>query len=214
MSGDVTVRKPRGGRPTKAMADEMWPGIVKIASELCARQGYAATSVEQVVAACGIGKDTIYRRFPSKAALFESVVDQARQRTVAHLDQALDVKGEPLHRLKIVARWFLQVNLDPELTALRRIAFSEAIVLTGITAPKGPDPLLTRLADLIRAAQDAGQIEASDADFLAQYLINAVVAGPSTEAMLGGTAYKDQTQQDEYFAAAWALFMNGAAKHI
>lgn len=47
--------------------------ILTAAAALVARSGYKATSLEGVAAEAGVGKQTIYRWWPSKAALFVEV---------------------------------------------------------------------------------------------------------------------------------------------
>lgn len=63
-----TVRKAPGGRPTREAAAQLERRILAVAAELFAAQGYAATSMEQVAEICKAGKDTLYRRYASKAA--------------------------------------------------------------------------------------------------------------------------------------------------
>ena len=52
--------------------------ILDAAAGIFAAQGFAGASVERVASECGVGKDTIYRRFPSKVALFDAVVEHVR----------------------------------------------------------------------------------------------------------------------------------------
>jgi AcrR family transcriptional regulator len=46
---------------------------LRAAAELVGRQGYASTSIEEIAAEAGVGKQTIYRWWPNKAALFIEV---------------------------------------------------------------------------------------------------------------------------------------------
>jgi AcrR family transcriptional regulator len=48
--------------------------IVAAASDLYGRQGYAATTMDEVAAAAGIAKGAVYHHFPSKERLFETVL--------------------------------------------------------------------------------------------------------------------------------------------
>ena len=59
--------------------------IIAAAMELWARQGFAATRLEDVAAGAGIAKGTIYRYFASKEALFEAAV---QERVVGTMDRA------------------------------------------------------------------------------------------------------------------------------
>ncbi len=56
----------RGGRPRSAEADE---AILEAACQLLAEVGFSRMSMERVARQAGVGKDTLYRRWPSKVAL-------------------------------------------------------------------------------------------------------------------------------------------------
>ena len=68
----ATTPKPRSRRK------DARPGeIVAAALASFAERGYAATKLEDVAAAAGISKGTIYLYFPTKEDLFRAVVRQA-----------------------------------------------------------------------------------------------------------------------------------------
>ena len=54
------------GRPRDARADT---AIIQAAAELLTKDGFAKVTVDAVAAQAGVGKATIYRRWPSKEAL-------------------------------------------------------------------------------------------------------------------------------------------------
>ena len=59
-------RRAQRGRPRSQEADR---AILTAAVELLAERGLAAMSIEEVAARAGVGKTTIYRRWPSKGLL-------------------------------------------------------------------------------------------------------------------------------------------------
>jgi AcrR family transcriptional regulator len=61
---DVTSRRP--GRPRDARVDDV---IREAAAEVLAEHGAAGFSIDAVAARAGVGKATIYRRWPSRAEL-------------------------------------------------------------------------------------------------------------------------------------------------
>jgi AcrR family transcriptional regulator len=74
----VSARAP--GRPRSAEADL---AIVRATLEVLAEDGYRGLSVEKVRDRAGVGKATIYRRYPSRQDLVKAAV--------AHLHADLDV---------------------------------------------------------------------------------------------------------------------------
>jgi len=205
--------KRRMGRPPKEDAVETSNRIIDTAAQLFAAQGYAATSMEQVASACNAGKDTIYRRFPSKADLFGAVVGRLRSGVLENLEQEISAvagSGDSLERLRRVARWFLSVNLRPEMIAFKRIAMSEAVVFGSAGQNEtGSDPIMDRLVGLVSDAQRAGLLRGDDPMIIADHLIHSIVFGPSNHAMLGGKDYNDETARERYFDQVWKLFLHG-----
>ena len=59
------------GRPRSSEADR---AILQTALRLLVEQGYDAMSIEGVASAAGVGKTTIYRRYPSKRELIVAAV--------------------------------------------------------------------------------------------------------------------------------------------
>lgn len=62
----------RRGRPRNPALEQK---ILATALQALAQRGYAGTSVEAVAAAAGVGKTTIYRRFPSKEDLIAAALE-------------------------------------------------------------------------------------------------------------------------------------------
>jgi len=66
------AEKRSRGRPRREGTDEE---ILRASRELLETGGYAAFSVDAIVARTGIAKTTIYRRWPSKGALVAAAVE-------------------------------------------------------------------------------------------------------------------------------------------
>jgi len=208
-TGTATTRV---GRPSKAAQDAASEKIMAVAMELFAGRGFAGTSMEQVASRCGMGKDTLYRRFPSKVALFEAVVEHAHRRAVERLADMRSAAEEPLPRLKALMQEMLHMNMDADLIALKRITFSETVVFEKSEPfPRQPDPIMDRLIDAVSAAQAAGSIRAGDPAALASHLIHCLVALPTSVAMLGGNAYDDASAIQAHFDITWLWLMEGVS---
>lgn len=79
-------------------------GILDAAARLAARQGYAETTIEGIAGEAGVGKQTIYRWWPSKAALYVEVYSELVSRAAlgvgsGHGEAGLAVLLKRLFRL-------------------------------------------------------------------------------------------------------------------
>lgn len=168
--------------------------------------------MEQVAAACGVGKDTLYRRYPSKADLFTALMQGLQAVLIPELDRILGMEAQPLEKLRHYARSLLSINLRPELLALNRVALGEAMPFGGVKpVPERQDPIMDRFATLVADAQRTGSLNGGDASFIAQQLLYATSIKPMIAAMLGEDLYFAMEAQDLYFARAWDQFLAGAA---
>lgn len=123
MSDATAAPLPRARSRRKAAR----PGeIVEAALHLFAERGYAATKLEDVAVAAGIGKGTIYLYFPTKEELFRAVVRQAvlpNLEAVSALTEDPDRSATDI--LRAIAERFL-VLLDTDLTAIPKLVVAES----------------------------------------------------------------------------------------
>src|SRR2546426_7676471 len=122
--------RPRSGRTEKA--------ILKAASDLVASTGLADMTIEGVAERAGVGKASIYRRWPSKGALaFDAVLDailatQPTPDTGSLGGDLVDTARNwvALARLpggRTVAGFIAEIQSDPELAAVWRQHFVSRI---------------------------------------------------------------------------------------
>ena len=94
-------------RPDEALlrrSDE----ILSAAVELFARQGFAATEVQQIADRAGVGKGTVYRHFVNKDKLFLAAADLGLRRLKDAVNQSGEGQVTPLDRLRAGVVAFLQ----------------------------------------------------------------------------------------------------------
>ena len=205
----------RSGRPPREMQNTAGEKIIQTATMLFASRGFAGTSMEQVASQCGAGKDTVYRRFPSKVALFEAVVEQAHRRAMARLEDLPPMEGNALERLKALLRELLHINMLPDLIALKRITFSEVVVFEkNAPIPPQPDPIMSRLVHAVGEAQNAGMVTDGDADAIASHLIHCLVALPTSAAMMGNNDFDTRESIDAHLERTWNWLLTGVAHQI
>ncbi|WP_137931360.1 TetR/AcrR family transcriptional regulator [Mesorhizobium comanense] len=204
--------KSKGGRPSREALEALNRRILDTAAGLFASQGFAATTMEQVASACGAGKDTIYRRYPSKSALFTALMEGLQDQILSDLDARMAVNASAANRLKRFARALLSINLRPQMIALNRVALGEAVAFGGVKpAPAIEDPIMIRLTALVRQAQAEDALREGPPAFVAEQLLYATSIKPLISAMLGESRFSDAAEEERYFNQAWKLFLNGAA---
>jgi AcrR family transcriptional regulator len=102
--GPETVGKPGPGRPRSAEADA---AILDAALAIFAAAGYEGLTVEGVAARAGVGKATIYRRYPGKVQL---VIAAARSLSAAEAPQP--DTGSFREDLRLTARGLVHLLTD------------------------------------------------------------------------------------------------------
>lgn len=102
-SSGQTQARPRG-RPRRAAAGK---AIVDATLELLAERGFQATTMEAIASRAGVGRNTIYRRWPSK----EELIAHALGELIAELDAQ---EGDDVYSLLLDwIRDFARVFGDP-----------------------------------------------------------------------------------------------------
>lgn len=112
----LTARgRPRDPALVERRRDEILDGAAK----LFAARGYAATDLQIVADALGVGKGTLYRYFPSKERLFLAAVDRGMRKLRECVDVALTAVSDPLEQIVEAMTAYLGFFDDhPELAEL------------------------------------------------------------------------------------------------
>ncbi|MFD3414897.1 TetR/AcrR family transcriptional regulator [Streptomyces cyaneofuscatus] len=161
-------------------SDRSRRAIYDAALALVGESGYRRTTIEGIAARAGVGKQTIYRWWPSKAAvLMEAFLDLAARAAEEAAPQAdgadpqaggaeygIPDTGDLAADLKLVLRATVDELNDPLMEAPTRALTAEGIVDAKLGAEfveKLLDPQLALYVTRLRAAQEAGQLR-PDAD--------------------------------------------------
>ncbi|WP_030859321.1 TetR/AcrR family transcriptional regulator [Streptomyces sp. NRRL S-37] len=155
---DVTRRSERSRR-----------AIYDAALALVAEVGYPKTTIEGIASRAGVGKQTIYRWWSSKAdVLLEAFLDLGEQAAQAagQAPYAFPDTGDLAADLKHVLRATVDELRDPALQAPYRALAAEGVVneeLGREFVAKLLEPQLQLYVERLRSAQDAGDVR-PDAD--------------------------------------------------
>jgi AcrR family transcriptional regulator len=115
----VTVKRLRE-RQAEATRDL----LVSIARERFTTQGYAATSIEDIVQRAGVAKGALYHHFSGKDALFRAVYEAVLADVVSAVMAAALAEQDPWAGVRAGLSAFLDACLDP---AFRRIVVLESV---------------------------------------------------------------------------------------
>src|SRR6476661_2067482 len=129
--------------------------VLRVAIELFNRQGYDATSMGDLARELGLTKSAIYHHVPSKEHLLESAIDEA---LTASLDEVAATPGlDAGQRLRAAVRGSVVVLVEHLLavTLLLRVRGNTPAEKAALRRRREIDD---RLAEMVRAAADAGAI--------------------------------------------------------
>jgi AcrR family transcriptional regulator len=140
--------------------------IYDAALALVGEIGYPKTTIEGIAARAGVGKQTIYRWWPSKAeVLLEAFLELGEQASeLAQPGQGayeFPDTGDLAADLKSVLRATVDELLDPRLEAPTRALAAEGIVdeqLGAVFLAKLLEPSLQLYVQRLRSAQEAGAV--------------------------------------------------------
>jgi AcrR family transcriptional regulator len=151
-SGQPTDR-PARGRPARYTKDGLLELVVKVFNE----RGYEAASMEDLAKASGFTKSTFYHHVSGKEELLRMAVDRALDALSAALDDTMAHGDRPVEQLETAIRRTTQVLLAelPYVTLLLRVRGNTSIERDALARRRAID---ARLAALVKAAVDAGQI--------------------------------------------------------
>jgi AcrR family transcriptional regulator len=134
--------------------------ILAAALDLVAEVGYAKLSIEGIAAAAGVGKQTIYRWWPSKGSLlFDAFLTLAEGQDgeAAGLPDTGDLAAD----LKLVLRATVAELNEPRYDRPMRALHTEIVhdpALAADYAKRLDEPMRELKKDRLRAAQRAGQL--------------------------------------------------------
>ncbi|WP_417620306.1 TetR/AcrR family transcriptional regulator [Parasphingorhabdus sp.] len=208
MSGKPTKRGL--GRPTKSEAKALDAHVLDEALALFGSAGFAAVSVESIALRCGVGKNTIYRRYPDKEALFKAAVDREITR-LNELGQELSQHvSDPLEAIRLTVQQMSKVLHEPQVIQMMRLLVAEGHRFPHLAEDmdRWLTALFKRLDALIEDATASGRMPKRPVKAVREALFT-LFAAPSLNRLI----LDDQSLNisDAEFDLRWNLFVGGAA---
>lgn len=162
--------------------------ILEAAAELFFRNGFAATSIDAIIARVGGSKRTIYAMFGSKAGLFEAIVRGNSEQMFA--DPRLeDAPAQSIDEaLETFAARLLELLSRPRTIGIYRVVAAEASRFPDLGRSffdLGPRRGREWLSRLLEAAHREGAVVAPDADLAADQFLGLLRGDMLFEQLLG-----------------------------
>ena len=166
--------------------------ILEAATALFLENGYRGTSMDSIATVARVSKQTVYKHFSDKEALFNAIVvatvNEASD-TVAAAVHELPDSGDLAADLRALARRELELVLQPRILRLRRLVTAEAARFPSLGRmfyERGPGRTIGELAALFERLAGQGQLMVDDALLAAAHFNWLVMSIPLNRAMLLG----------------------------
>ncbi len=200
-------------RLTRASPDQRRDGIVAVAAEAFADEGYGATSMSTIAARLGGSKATLYKYFPSKEALFEAVMEQRCQHVMAPLRDMRSTDSDDLEQwLAVFATRLLTKLYEPGALDVHRLIHSEGArfpELADVFFRAGPDAVLAELAATLARFSASGQIACDDVALAAGQFVGMVRGDRHMRFAVGQMPAPDPAEIARHARHAARIFVNG-----
>lgn len=175
--------------------------VIAAARALFLEHGYAGTTMEEIAAAAGLTKRTLYNNYADKDALFSEIVAEVMAYAEAFAaglreEFAAGVTGANLEAwLDDVGRRLALGIMRPDVIALRRLIIAEARSLPSLGAryfDRVPGQVLEAMASGFAQMHRRTLLRVPDGELAAAQFAYLVVGEPLDRAMLTGTLPSQQ----------------------
>jgi AcrR family transcriptional regulator len=172
MPTDLTRTNPQTGTANapRRRSEKSRTAIVTATRELLMERGFDGLTIEAVAARAGVGKQTIYRWWPSRPALVADVMLADADRILASVNHTADLAAD-------LVEWVRK--LATSLTTARGSAMLRTLTVAGMehqdTAAKLRAGFSSPLHDSVRARLLAHGIEEATAESAADAIVGGVV---------------------------------------
>ncbi|WP_406478602.1 TetR/AcrR family transcriptional regulator [Streptomyces sp. NBC_01615] len=158
------AQKPKTSPDSTRRSERSRRAIHAAALELVGEVGYPKTTIEGIAARAGVGKQTIYRWWSSKAdVLLDAFMDLGEQAARAAGQESYEIPdtGDLAADLKLVLRATVDELLEPRFEAPARALAAEGVVNERLGVEfvtKLLEPQLQLYVRRLRSAQDKGAV--------------------------------------------------------
>jgi TetR/AcrR family transcriptional regulator, regulator of autoinduction and epiphytic fitness len=148
----------------RRLAQHKRASIISAATELFLERGYDGTSLARIAEAAAVSKSTLFKQFPTKAALFEAIVTESWQRDAGGA-VARPQAGDLRSGLRTIGDRYADLIGRPGMTALFRIVIAELPrfpELGRMQFQLGKMPYFASVQNYLEAEHEAGNADVPD----------------------------------------------------
>jgi TetR/AcrR family transcriptional repressor of mexJK operon len=187
--------------------------ILSAAKDAFLELGYAATSMDLVAQRAHASKTTLYKRFPSKEALFSAcIAAECEARGAIFPVSAL--ADLPVDRaLEEIGKRLLDLLWSPEAIRVEQIVAGEAARFPEVASlffEAGPNRVCEAMTEYFTAAQASGKLAVANPRFAAEQFAASMKGLRYSELVFGHGATPTKTERDAFVVEAVAMFLDGA----
>lgn len=149
--------------------------ITAAAAQVFLEQGYPGTSVDDIAAAAGVSKRTVYNVFVDKEQLFRAIIGEAiatAERFSAELAATTAEATDAAAALTTLARELAASVLGGRVVPLRRLLIGEARCFPEFAVEyyeRAPGRVMAAVAAALRSFADRGLLRVDDAELAAEH---------------------------------------------
>jgi TetR/AcrR family transcriptional regulator, mexJK operon transcriptional repressor len=187
--------------------------ILREAEALFLDRGFVGASVEEVAARAAVSKQTVYKQFESKAALFVAVVQDmtgpAANRVQVEMRDP-ETEADVMDALMGHGERLLNIALTPKLLRLRRLVISETDrfpELGRALYDGGPGRAIADLAATLRRWADSGFLMLDEPMIAATQFNWLVMGDPVNRAMFFGGVHLSAIEQQRHLTQSVRVFL-------
>ncbi|MFT9667760.1 TetR/AcrR family transcriptional regulator [Streptomyces rhizosphaericola] len=157
------------------VSQEKRAAILRAATRLFLASGYDRTSLAKIAEAAGASKATLFKQFPTKAALFDAIVAASWQAGDGTEDTA--APGDLRAGLALVGRRYVALLTRPGMADLFRIVIAELPRFPELAEPqfhRGKMPYFDSVRGYLEAEREAGTIRLEDPELAATQFLGMI----------------------------------------
>jgi AcrR family transcriptional regulator len=189
--------------------------LIEAAASVFIEQGYAATSIDAIIERAGGSKRNIYNEFGSKEGLFSAIVKESADKVLSPLEIE-EMEGHDLRAtLTAFGRHSMDAYMSPTLIGIYRIAITEANRFPDLVRSfyeQGPGRTTVRLAEVLEAARERGEIQTTNCLRLAGHFVGMIRDNLHLQVILGLRPPPSDEEAQEAVASAVEIFLSGVRR--